>query len=132
MSTLQFINFADSEVVTVISENVNILIRLSAAHVLRNDPTNASKSVEGFAREVELMLSGVKPNQPTNELIGRIFSGRVLMKNQWTPQIPLPCTLSGPIKLELTFANQSHLEIEANSLECRFEGEANFFESMAC
>jgi hypothetical protein len=124
--------FSDSEVAAVSSANGSIRILFSAAHVLRHSSNNSEKPIEGFARNVELILSGTKPDQTLNECIGRISSGRMFSENKWAPQATLPCIMPGPIKLELVFANQSHLEIEAIGLECRFGGKQNFFESMAC
>ena len=124
--------FPDSEVAATTAANGNIRILFSAAHVLHESSNSFEKPTEGFARNVELTLSGASPGATLNEFIGRISYGRLLAENKWAPQAALPCSMLGPVKLELTFANQSHLEIEADGLECRFRGEPNFFESMAC
>jgi hypothetical protein len=112
--------------------NGGIRILFSAAHVLRESPNSFEKATEGFAGNVELTLSTAKRDLTLNEFIGRISPGRLLAENKWMLHIALPCSMLGPVKLELTFATQSHLEIEADGLECRFGGEPNFFESMAC
>jgi hypothetical protein len=124
--------FSDSEVTAVASANGSVRILFSAAHVLRDAPNTFEKPIEGFARGVELVLSGTNPGLALNEFIGRISFGRIFLENQWALQAALPCAMPGPVKLEFIFANQSHLEIAANGLECRFSGESNFFESMAC
>ncbi|WP_157118735.1 hypothetical protein [Azohydromonas lata] len=124
--------FSDSEVAAVTLANGNVRILFSAAHVLRYAPNDFEKLIEGFARNVELVLSATMPGLTLNEFMGRISSGRIFVENQWARQAAFPHTISGPIKLELSFANQSHLDIETDGLECRFIGESNFFESMAC
>lgn len=126
------ISLTDSEVAAVTSTSAGVHIRLSAAHVLCANPAHAGNAQEGFSRGVELLLSEARLAGTTDHFLGRLSSGRVLWGNQWSSRIPLPCATSGPVKLELTFANQSHLELTANGLECRFEGEPNFSESLSC
>lgn len=132
MPTAQFLNFADSEVASIEFADGRTYIRFSAAHITQNDPANQQFPSNGFARFVELILATSKFDSTATEYIGRISNGRVRIQNQWIQQMPLPCLIIDSVILDLTFANQSHLEIEATSLECRYTGEPNFFESMAC
>lgn len=131
-AALQFLAFADSEIAGITSGNDSVRILFSAAHVFHHAPENDDKPVEGYARDVELILTGAQPKAATDDFMGRISFGRAMMEGQWLLQLPLPCTITSRIAMEFGFANQSHFEIEAVSLECRFTGEPNFFESMAC
>ncbi|NML13431.1 hypothetical protein [Azohydromonas caseinilytica] len=124
--------FTDSEIAAAVPTPEGVHIRLSAAHVVQSNPAISEKSIEGFSQGVELVLPGVQLDKPATDLIGRLSQGRIRINGQWSPSIPLPHTHSGPTKLELSFANQSFLALEAEGMECRFEGEPNFHESMVC
>ena len=124
--------FTDSEIKAVVPMREGIHISLSAAHVLQSNPAMPEQPIEGFSRGVELVLPGVQLDKPATDLIGRLSRGRIHINGQWSPSIPLPHTYTGPVKLELSFANQSFLALEADRVECRFEGGPNFHESMAC
>lgn len=132
MPTTQFLSFADSEVASIETMDDNIRILFSAAHILRHDPENSEESVEGYARSVELFLKGAKLKIAPKDFMGRISVGRTMIEGKWISRLPLPCTMTDHIAMKIEFANQSHFEIEAAGLECRFTGESKFFESMAC
>ncbi|MDZ5455440.1 hypothetical protein [Azohydromonas lata] len=131
-STNQFMSFADSEISAITCGDGIIRILFSAANVRQHNPENGSRPLEGYARGVEFILTGTNLEFEDEGLMGRVSFGRAMLDNKWTLQIPLPCSITGRIAMEISFANQSHLEIEATDLECRFTGEPNFFESMAC
>ena len=124
--------FTDSEIAALAPAPDGIHIRISAAHVLQSNPEQTRRSIEGFSRSVEIVLLSAQFDKPANDLIGLLSKGRIHINGQWSPSIPLPHTHTGPVKLELSFANQSFLALEAVGVECRFEGKPNFFESMAC
>lgn len=126
------LRFADSEVTAVTSSSEGVCIRMSAAYVLRSEEPAGSKPTEGFARAVLLILAGARLDELPGHYIGRISHGRVEIGSQWASVIALPSSTVGKVKLELGFANQSHLLVEASGIECRFEGEPNFAESLFC
>lgn len=64
--------------------------------------------------------------------MGRVSQGRVRVDGRWASQLALPSSCAGPVTLELAFANQSQLVLDANGLVCRYEGEPNFSESLFC
>ncbi len=107
-------------------------IRLSAAHVLRAAGEPAGKSANGYARAVTLRLPGATLTGATDHLIGRISQGRVQIGDVWSSAVALPSASGEPVRLELGFANQSHLALAASGFECRFDGEPNFAESLFC
>lgn len=128
----QFLYFADSEIASITADGGGVRILFSAAHLLHHEPENNNKPAEGYARGVELVLTGTHSKASLENFMGRVSFGRAMMEGKWLSQLPLPCTMPGHITVEFDFANQSHIEIEASGLECRFTGEPNFFESMAC
>jgi len=124
--------FADSEVSAVASSHDGVRIRMSAAHVLRSE-AGAGKPTEGFARAVELLLPGAELHGGApGDFMGRISHGRVQVGGGWLSRLALPSSCAGPVTLELAFANQSQLVLNANGLACRYEGEPNFAESLSC
>ncbi|WP_157266098.1 hypothetical protein [Azohydromonas aeria] len=133
MTASHTLMFADSEVAAVTAVATGIHIRLSAAHVLFLERPDAGNSTEGFSRGVEILLPGAQwPDGALSGFMGRISEGRIRVGTAWAVKLPFPCSVSAPIQIELSFANQSHLELSAAGLECRFEGEANFSESLFC
>jgi hypothetical protein len=124
---------ADSEVAAATAVGAGIHIRLSAAHVILRGDSGTEKPTDGFSRGVELLMPGAQWKEGgLTGFVGRITEGRLCMDTAWALKISLPGRLNGPIKLELTFANHSYLELTATGLECRFEGEPNFSESLFC
>ncbi|WP_137893131.1 hypothetical protein [Ramlibacter sp. 2FC] len=121
---------ADSEVSVVSSLGDGVRIRLSAAHVLRSEA--GTRPTPGFARRVELWLPGAALPRPSGEFLGRIAQGRAQFGGRWASQLALPSSCAGPVTLELAFANRSQLLLQATGLACRYEGEANFSESLFC
>lgn len=130
--TLQFLAFADSEIASITFGKDNVRVLFSAAHVLHQASENGDKLAEGYARGVELILTGTYPKAAKDDFMGRLSFGRAVMEGQWLLQLPLPCIIKSRVAMELGFANQSSFEVEAIGMECRFTGEPNFFESMAC
>jgi len=124
--------FADSEVVSVTATAKTIRLRFSAAHVIRSDIADSSQPVEGFARGVELLLAGASLDKAEGELIGSLAQGRVEIDGEWSSSLALPSSAQGHVTLELAFANQSSLVLTASGIECRYEGEPNFSESLFC
>lgn len=131
------LSFADSEVACVSAASDGVRIRLSAAQVQRVE-VPGSKPTEGYSRTVELLLPGAQLTQgnagPPARFIGRISQGRVQRGAHWSARLPLPCSdvTSGPVRLELSFAQGSPLVLIATGIECRFEAEPNFHESLFC
>lgn len=123
--------FADSEMSAVVPSEEGVRIRLSAAHVLRSEAAGARHTL-GFARAVELVLAGAELQGAPGDFMGRIAEGRVQVGGRWASQLALPSSCAGPVVLELAFANQSQLLLRAMGLACRYEGEANFSESLFC
>lgn len=121
----------DSEVAAVVAAEQGVRIRLSAAHVLRSEVSDG-QAVPGFARAVELWLSGAVLQGAPGGCIGRIDQGRVCIEGRWASQLALPGAWDGPVMLELAFANRAQLQLQARGLACRYRGEANFSESLSC
>lgn len=126
-----WLDFADSEVSAVAPSHDGVRIRMAAAHVLRSE-AGAGKPVEGFARGVELLLPGAALDGAPGGFMGRISLGRVQIGGRWSSRLPLPFCAGGDVKLELAFANQSNLVLAASGIECRYEGEPNFSDSLFC
>jgi hypothetical protein len=124
--------FADSEVASVESEANAVCIRLSAAHVLRQPLSGEGKADEGFARGVVLLLKGASLNAAEGHFVGSLEQSRVRIGDAWSSTLALPSSALCDVSLELTFANQSLLVLAASGIECRFEGEPNFAESLFC
>jgi len=125
------LTFADSEVADLDASGNSIHIRLSAAHVFRGD-TEDGKPMEGFARAVRLVLLGARLPAAPADFIGRIAQGRIGVGGGWASGMPLPGTVAGPLQVELALYNHSQLTVSADGIECRFEGEPNFAESLFC
>ena len=125
------LSFADSEVADLDASGRSVHIRLSAAHVFRRD-TDDGKPLEGFARSVRIVLQGARLAAPPDAFIGRIAQGRIGVGGGWTSEMPLPGSIAGPLQVELALYNHTQLTLSADAIECRFEGEANFAESLFC
>ena len=124
--------FADSEVASVTATARTIRLRFSAAHVIRCDIADDSKPIEGFARGVELLLADASLDETEGELIGSLAQGRIKIDGEWSSSLALPSSTQGHVTLELAFANQSSLTLVASGIECRYEDEPNFSESLFC
>lgn len=122
------LDLADSEVAAVVDLADGLCLRFSAAAVRQR-----TGALAGHARGVELLLGGVSPPRPPLEgCLGRLAQGRVTVDGQWLPRLALPGEWRAAIELDLTFANHSALCLRGRSLVCRFVGEANCRESLAC
>jgi hypothetical protein len=126
------LTFDGSEVASVTASGRDVRIRLSAARVLRSESADANRLVEGFARGVELLMAGTSLDEAEGHFIGSISQGRVAISGAWSSVIALPSLHAGPVTLELVFANQSSLTLAASGIECRYDGEPNFSESLFC
>jgi len=127
-----WLNFADSEVASVTNSAAGVVIRFSAAHVEQVPAAPDEKPVVGFSRGVSLVLAAATLANELGSLVGRVSHGRVAIASQWSSTIPLPLVETGPVILQLAFSNQSQLSLAAEGLGCRFDGDANFTESLAC
>lgn len=127
------LELADGEVATVVAQDHKVLVRLAAAHVSRlADGARSGQTEAGFARGVELLLIGASLGDAPGPFIGRIVDGSLHCDGRRSVRLPLPSEAKGAIRIELTFAHQTHLVLSATSLHCRFAGEANFTPSLAC
>ena len=88
--------------------------------------------MEGFSRSVVLLLKKANLNAAEGHFIGSLAQGRVRIGSAWSSTLALPSSHLGHVSLELSFANQSLLVLAASRIECRFEGEPNFAESLFC
>lgn len=125
------LRLADCEVSQVVVTSAGVTVRLAAAFV-QQETAGGDKPVDGFARAVALDLVGATLDEAPGSFIGRIAEGRVGIDGRWASGIALPSRVSAAVTLELAFANRSQLTLRAGAIECRFEGEANFAESLFC
>ena len=69
---------------------------------------------------------------PRHELVGSLAGGRAELAGRWVAQVPLPSRTSGPVQLELVFANRGVLTASGTAFACRVDGAPRFTESLAC
>jgi hypothetical protein len=124
------LEFSDSEVAQVECLDGVLRIRFSAACVARAE--GPSQPVQGYAQSVELRLFGVAATAALAGLIGRVVQGRIAVAGRWAARLALPSRIDAPIQLELGFAHRGALNVLGSGVECRFVGEPNFSESLAC
>ncbi len=125
------LEFSDSEVAQVEQIDGSLRVRFSAACVISSTPPS-QPSVQGYAQAVELLLFGATATEPLAGLMGRVLRGRIAMSGSWAARLPLPSRIDAPVQLELGFAHQGTLTALGDGVECRFIGEPNFSESLAC
>ena len=125
------LEFSDSEVAQVEQLDGLLRVRFSAACVVRI-ATPPQPPVHGYSQSVELLLFGATATEALAGLIGRVLLGRIAVSGSWASRLALPCRIDEPILLELGFAHHGSLNVAGEGVECRFTGEPNFSESLAC
>ena len=125
------LEFSDSEVARVEQLDGLLRVRFSAACVVR--PAAPSQpQVRGYAQSVELLLIGATSTEAPAGLIGRVVQGRIAISGCWAARLALPSRIDAPVQLELSFAHHGTLTALGSGAACRFVGEPNFSESLAC
>jgi len=122
----------ESEVASVAPVDADLLIRFSAACVVRIDVGEGEKPIQGFARGIVLQLHGAQIVAAHEPLLGRISDGRLQAGGEWLKALALPFECEGSVRLELAFANRSELVATGSGIMVRFDAEPNFTESLAC
>ena len=125
------LEFSDSEVARVEQLDGVLRVRFSAACVVRS-ATPSQPRVPGYAQSVELLLVGVAATDVPPDLMGRVVQGRIAVSGRWAARLALPDCIDAPIQLELGFAHHGTLNALGSGVACRFVGEPNFSESLAC
>ena len=125
------LEFSDSEVAQVEQLDGSLRVRFSAACVVRT-AASSQPPVQGYAQSVELLIFGARSTEALAGLIGRVAHGRIAATERWATRLALPCRIDGPVQLELGFANHGTLNVTGDGVACRFTGEPNFGESLAC
>ncbi len=126
------LEFADSEVSRVHLGPDGLTVRFSAAQVYQCRDSTPITETAGYSRDVELWLSGADISMPGGHCFGRVSVGRLELNGGWLKRIPLPFQGQGPVRLEFAFANGSEFSVSGSAIECRFNGEPNFAESLFC
>jgi len=125
------LEFSDSEVAQVERREGVLRVRFSAACVVRSvAPSQAP--MHGYAQSVELVIFWARSTEAASSLVGRVVLGRIAVTERWAARLALPCRIDEPVRLELSFANHGTLNVVGDGVECRFTGEPNFSESLAC
>ena len=131
--------FADSEISQVQlqtqAETATLVMEFSAATVQRLQASSGDRD-KGYVKGLSLhwQLGAASPSEPDQlaACLGRISHARLLQAGAALTQLDAPGQLSGPLQLQLSFANGSELRIEALALECCLPADAQFFEVYAC
>ena len=125
------LEFSDSEVARVEQLDGLLRVQFSAACVVR--PAAPSRPrLQAYAQAVELLLLGVTATAAPAGLLGRVVDGRIAVAGRWAARLALPSRIDAPIKLELSFAHHGTLTVLGSGLVCRFVGDPNCSESLAC
>ena len=125
------LEFSDSEVAQVELLEGLFRVRFSAACVVRT-AAPSQPLARGHAQSVELLLFGATATEAPAGLIGRVVQGRIAVSGRWAARLALPDCIDAPIQLELGFAHHGTLNALGSGVACRFVGEPNFSESLAC
>lgn len=130
---MQFTLFlADSEVSSVTRQGGALVIRLAAASVERSSPQPGPAPDTGYSQGVSLSLREAAVEAEASPLVGRVSQGALHVDGTSTPSTPIPFETSAPVRLELHLAHRSHVVASGRGLSVRFDGDANFRESLAC
>jgi hypothetical protein len=89
----------------------------------------------GYARGVLITLTGVTQTQTDADGIGRLAWARLTDPTASAPSplaLTLPGSVTGPLRLELAFANGTSLQWDAQALRCDWAAEVNFRAALAC
>ena len=109
----------------------NVLhVAFSAARVRTGDSPERTGHVRSLV--LSLALSGPAPASP-GDGIGALAAGVLDVAGRPPPApLPVPCELGQPCRLELDFANGSHLAAQGRSAVFWFAGEPRFAEDLSC
>ena len=129
--------FADSEVAAVSVVDGALQVRFAAAHVRDADAGSFSGWRDGHLAGVTLVLAGGPWPEVAGDRVGRLADGRLStggggQVGDAHGDLPLPCTLDGPLRLALRFANGAQLDVAAQGLRVLVADGAAFSESFAC
>ena len=125
------LEFSDSEVARVEQLDGLLRVRFSAACVVRTAALSQPRE-HGYAQSVELLLFGATATEAPAGLIGRVVQGRIAVSGRWAARLALPGRIDAPVQLELSFAHHGTLTAQGSGVACRFVGDPNFSESLAC
>lgn len=122
---------ADSEVAAVESADSSVWIRFSAAAVERRTGDPAAASF-GFSTGLQICVEGAAIRALTPPCIGRIAAGHVECSGQRLRSLTVGSVVPGPLRLELSLANQASLVVAGSGLRVIAAEGACFRESLAC
>ena len=125
MSDPYHFDFSDSEVRRVEAQGPRLRVVFSAAQVRRG-------ATAGYAQSLEMVFEQATWTAALAECIGRLRDGHVTVAGARQSRLALPFESSGVLTAELVFGNGTLLSVRAASLLCRFTGDPQFLESMAC
>ena len=131
--------FADSELLPLRWQDNTLVLAFAAAHVVPLDPQCGDGA--GHVRHLALHLAQARLLGDASSAFGRVADGhwqhdgqhaepRGGQRRQHTMTVPQ--TTQAAVRLSLSLANGTQLEIQAAALQAVFSGEPGFRESMAC
>ena len=119
--------FSDSEVASVRADADTLVVRFSAAAVVKAD----SREV-GFLQSVELDLRQASWRGETGLCFGRLSSGQLTVGSAVVAPVSIPYELNETVVLELAFRNGEVLSVQAAGAALRLRGPLSVGESYAC
>lgn len=122
---------ADSEVAALQRQGGQFTLRFSALSA-RAVATGQPASDWGYALGVLLRLDGAELVQQDPHALGRIAEGRLEQGGIVVPAWALPAQHTGPVTLQLRFANGGRLLVQAQGWHSDFVDGPRFRESYAC
>ncbi len=124
-----------SEVAWVRAEGADVLIKLSAAAVSKQEGPSSDAIAQretGFLRPVALRLVGASGLTHASDWFGALSDGCVVTNGQAMRALPLPCRLSGGLSLQLHFKARDTLTLQAEALHGEVDADSVYAESYAC
>jgi hypothetical protein len=120
------LSFQDSEVHSVCAQAGTLTITFAAASIQLPDGR------QGYLPALPTTLHTTDWNGTLADCLGRLRGGSLWTDGTRQTTLPLPCSTSGLLRLELQFANGAQLTAHARSIHCPWPGEERFRESLAC
>jgi hypothetical protein len=126
------LEFHDSEILSVDTDERSLVIRFSAAHVRGYAERSDADGGKGYAQPLAMRFGEATWQGTIAECIGRLAGGKAVINGVARSSLELPCACDGTISVELEFKNGAHLRVNAKSLSCRFTDETKFVEDFRC
>lgn len=129
---------ADAELASVEAVGGDLVLQLSAIAARRPDPDHPLRPLDGWVRQVRLVLAqaawpaGIVPTPGRLRRLAVRRPGSATSTGPWPLTSAAPFTLDGPLTLQLTLVDGRALSLDAAALQLRAGACTVWHETLAC